>query len=92
LATSSLTPQSKQSRFKQWVKSRQPKLSATGSELERYYRLEPEQVNDPVRWWIVYSNAFLRLSRFALDVLTIPAIATDCKRAFSLIKLTVSSQ
>jgi hypothetical protein len=51
------------------VKSRQPKLSATGSELERYYRLEPEQVDDPVRWWIDHSNAFPRLSRFALDVL-----------------------
>ncbi|KAM5529114.1 transposase-like protein [Fusarium oxysporum f. sp. phaseoli] len=42
-ATSSLTPRPEQSRFEQWVKSRQPKLSATGSELERYYRLEPEQ-------------------------------------------------
>jgi hypothetical protein len=35
LATSSLTPRPEQSRFEQWVKSRQPKLSATGSELER---------------------------------------------------------
>ncbi|KAF6525709.1 hypothetical protein HZS61_011504 [Fusarium oxysporum f. sp. conglutinans] len=92
LATSSSTPRPEQSRFEQWVKSRQPKLSATGSELERYYRLEPEQVNDPVRWWIDHSNAFPRLSRFALDVLAIPAMATDCERAFSLAKLTVSSQ
>ncbi|ENH66575.1 Putative AC9 transposase [Fusarium oxysporum f. sp. cubense race 1] len=78
--------------FEQWVKSRQPKFLATGSELERYYRLEPEQVNEPVCWWIDHSNAFLRLSRFALDVLAIPAMATDCERAFSLAKLTVSSQ
>ncbi|KAJ0126498.1 hypothetical protein HZ326_30399 [Fusarium oxysporum f. sp. albedinis] len=72
--------------------STQPKLSATGSELERYYRLEPEQVDDPVLWWIDHSNAFPRLSRFALDVLAIPAMSTDCERAFSLAKLTVSSQ
>jgi hypothetical protein len=92
LTTSSLTPRPEQSRFEQWVKSRQPKLSATGSELERYYRLEPEQVDDPVLWWIDHSNAFPRLSRFALDVLAIPAMSTDCERAFSLAKLTVSSQ
>ncbi|KAF4966507.1 hypothetical protein FSARC_5821 [Fusarium sarcochroum] len=55
-------------------------------------RLEPEQVDDPARWWIDHSNAFPRLSRFALDVLAIPAMSTDCERAFSLAKLTVSSQ
>ncbi|KAF5701032.1 hypothetical protein FMUND_14071 [Fusarium mundagurra] len=90
--TPSLTPRPEQSRFEQWIKSRQPKLSATGSELERYYRLEPEQVDDPIRWWIDHSNAFPRLSRFALDILAIPAMSTDCERAFSLAKLTVSSQ
>ncbi|KAH7471544.1 hypothetical protein FOMA001_g13499 [Fusarium oxysporum f. sp. matthiolae] len=90
--TPSLTPRPEQSRFEQWIKSRQPKLSATDSELERYYRLEPEQVDDPIRWWIDHSNAFPRLSRFALDVLAIPAMSTDCERAFSLAKLTVSSQ
>ncbi|KAF6524788.1 hypothetical protein HZS61_010583 [Fusarium oxysporum f. sp. conglutinans] len=90
--TPSLTPRPEQSRFEQWIKSRQPKLLATGSELERYYRLEPEQVDDPIRWWIDHSNAFPRLSRFALDILAIPAMSTDCERAFSLAKLTVSSQ
>ncbi|RKK67065.1 hypothetical protein BFJ69_g14847 [Fusarium oxysporum] len=90
--TPSLTPRPEQSRFEQWIKSRRPKLSATGGELERYYRLEPEQVDDPIRWWIDNSNAFPRLSRFALDILAIPAMPTDCERAFSLAKLTVSSQ
>ncbi|KAJ4175316.1 hypothetical protein NW754_16783 [Fusarium falciforme] len=92
VAMPSLTPRPEQSKFEQWVKSRQPKLSATGSELERYYRLEPEQVNDPIQWWTDHRNAFPRLSRFALDVLAIPAMATDCERAFSLAKLTVTSQ
>ena len=49
-------------------------------------------MNDPVRWWIDHGNAFPCLSRFALDVLAIPAMATDCERAFSLAELTVSSQ
>ncbi|KAM6513179.1 hypothetical protein FALCPG4_18921 [Fusarium falciforme] len=91
VAMPSLTPRPEQSKFEQWVKSRQPKLSATGSELERYYRLEPEQVNDPIQWWTDHRNAFPRLSRFALDVLAIPAMATDCERPFSLAKLIVTS-
>jgi hypothetical protein len=87
-----MTLRPEQSKFEQWVQSRQPKLSATGCELERYYRLEPEQVRDPVQWWIDHRSAFPQLSRFALDVLAIPAMATDCERAFSLAKLTVTSQ
>lgn len=80
------------SKFEQWVHSRQPKLSASGCELERYYRLEPEDVTDPIQWWVDHRSAFPQLSRFALDVLAIPAMATDCERAFSLAKLTVTSQ
>jgi hypothetical protein len=33
----------------------------------------------------------MAISRFALDVLAIPAMTTDCKTAFSLAKLTVIS-
>jgi hypothetical protein len=49
-------------------------------------------VRDPVQWWIDHRSAFPQLSRFALDVLAIPAMAADCERAFSLAKLTVTSQ
>jgi hypothetical protein len=87
-----MTLRPEHSKFEQWVQSRQPKLSATGCELERYYRLEPEQVRDPVQWWIDHRSAFPQLSRFALDVLAIPAMAPDYARAFSLTKLTVTSQ
>jgi hypothetical protein len=88
----SFTCKPEQSRFEQWVKSRYIKHSATDGELERYYELEPEQVDDPIQWWIDHRSAFPRLSSFALDVLAIPAMATDCKRAFSLAKLTITSQ
>ena len=81
-----------QSKFEQWVQSRQPRLSATGCELERYYRLEPEEVKNPVQWWVDHKSAFPQLSKFALDILAIPAMSTDCERSFSLAKLTVTSQ
>jgi hypothetical protein len=32
------------------------------------------------------------LSSFTLDIFTIPAIATDCERQFSLAKLILTSQ
>ena len=79
-------------RFQQWVKSRRIKHSTTDGEHERYYKLEPEQVDDPIQWWMDHRSAFPRLSNFALDVLAIPAMATDCERAFSLAKLTITSQ
>lgn len=49
-------------------------------------------MTDPIQWWADHRSAFPQLSRFALDVLAIPAMATDCERAFSLAKLTVTSQ
>ncbi len=78
--------------FQQWVNSRRPRRSETANELERYYRLEPQPVDDPVQWWVDHRTAFPRLSRFALDLLAIPAMAADCERAFSIAKLTVTSQ
>jgi hypothetical protein len=49
------------------------------------------QVNGSILWWTNHRNDFPRLSRFALDVLAIPAVTTDYSRAFSLAKLTVTS-
>ena len=37
--------------FKQWVKNRTAKTTVMGSELERYLRLEPQEIEDPVEWW-----------------------------------------
>ncbi|KAJ0131295.1 Uncharacterized protein HZ326_25612 [Fusarium oxysporum f. sp. albedinis] len=48
--------------------------------------------NDPIHWWVDHSNAFPHLSRFTLDILAIPPISTDCKRAFGFVQLTVSLQ
>lgn len=69
------------------------KLSDDGSELDRYYRLNlPQPVNNPIQWWLSQQSSFPTLSKLALDLLAIPAIAANCKREFSLAKLTISSQ
>jgi hypothetical protein len=78
--------------FKQWVKSRTAKTTVTGSELERYLRLEPQETDDPIEWWMAHQGQFPTVSQLALDILAIPAMATDCERSFSLAKLTVTSQ
>ena len=83
---------SKGSVFKQWVKSRTAKAPAMGSELERYLRLEPQETEDPIEWWMARQGQFPMVSQLALDTLAIPAMATDCERSFSLAKLTLTSQ
>jgi hypothetical protein len=42
------------------------------NELRRYLKLDPEDVDDVFEWWTDHSGAFPRLSRMALDYLTIP--------------------
>lgn len=74
------------------MKSHEPRESDLGSELQAYYRLKPQPDCDPVKWWADRRAEFPRLSRFALDLLAIPAMSADCERAFSLAKLTVTSQ
>jgi hypothetical protein len=83
---------SKGSVFKQWVKSRTAKATAMGSELERYLRLEPQETEDPIEWWMARQGQFPMVSQLALDILAIPAMATNCERSFSLAKLTLTSQ
>ncbi|KAH7117476.1 hypothetical protein EDB81DRAFT_892342 [Dactylonectria macrodidyma] len=63
--------------FKQWVKSRRARAMVMGSELERYLRLEPQETEDPIEWWMAHQGPFPVLSQLALNILTIPAMATD---------------
>ncbi|ENH63582.1 Putative AC transposase, partial [Fusarium oxysporum f. sp. cubense race 1] len=78
--------------FKQWIKSRTAKTTVMGSELERYLRLEPQETEDPIEWWMAHQGQFPMISQLALDMLAIPAMATDCERSFSLAKLTLTTQ
>jgi hypothetical protein len=72
------------SMLKQWVKSRTAKTTATRSELERYLRLEPQETEDPIEWWMAHQGQFPMASQLALGILAIPAMASNCERSFSL--------
>jgi hypothetical protein len=61
--------------------------------LEQYLEIRPDKrIKDPIAWWVERKQAFPRLSRLALDLLAIPAMADHCERQFSLAKLSVSTQ
>ncbi|KAJ0129511.1 Uncharacterized protein HZ326_27397 [Fusarium oxysporum f. sp. albedinis] len=81
--------------YTQWINNKTKKAFATGGsvgELENYLRLEPQDTQDAIQWWRDHRASFPSLSSFALDVFAIPAMASDCERRFSLVKLTLTSQ
>lgn len=80
------------SEFDDWMsasRAREPKIEL---EIDRYLALEPSQVQNPIDWWLAHREEFPTVSQWALDILAIPAMAADCERAFSLAKLTLTSQ
>ncbi|RKK75895.1 hypothetical protein BFJ68_g18075, partial [Fusarium oxysporum] len=95
-SASSLTNRGKEDdHYTQWINSRTEKAFATSSsvsEMDKYLRLEPQDTQEPIQWWRDHKPSFPVLSSFALDVFAIPAMATDCERQFSLVKLTLTSQ
>jgi hypothetical protein len=62
------------------------------TELDRYLRLESQAVDNPIDWWRSHMDEYPRLAKLALNILAIPAMASDCERAFSLAKLIMTSQ
>lgn len=61
-------------------------------EVGEYLRGPVLPVDDPVQWWKVKASDFPRLSKMALEILSIPPCATECERTFSLTKLAIGSQ
>ncbi|KAJ8455290.1 hypothetical protein ONZ51_g12529 [Trametes cubensis] len=59
----------------------------SNDELDLYLKAEPEAVSNPIQWWHTRRRLFPRLSRMALDYLTIPApdpaTSVDVERTFS---------
>ena len=81
------------SRFQAFMDAPLPRgVDGDEDELERYYRMGSQKIEDPVQWWLGNRDIFPRLSRLALDIFAIPAMASDCERAFSSAKLTMTSQ
>ncbi|KJZ69294.1 hypothetical protein HIM_11307 [Hirsutella minnesotensis 3608] len=82
------------SQFDQWVQSHDRQRTEEDDELGVYMRQAParrENLN-PILWWRDHQEEYPRLSKFALDMLAIPAMSVDPERTFSVTKLTVSSQ
>ena len=50
-----------------------PKLADFGSELDHYLKADVEDVTDAIAWWHIRRSTYPRLSRMALDYLTIPS-------------------
>ncbi|KAJ0126922.1 Uncharacterized protein HZ326_29971, partial [Fusarium oxysporum f. sp. albedinis] len=82
------------SQFDQWMQSCDRCMMEEEDELGVYMRQRPvrrENLN-PVLWWKDHQEDYPRLSKFAFDILAIPAMSVDPERTFSATKLTVSSQ
>jgi hypothetical protein len=47
-------------------------------------------ITDPVQYWISKQSEYPRLSRMALDVMTVPAMSAECERLFSAVGLMVT--
>lgn len=69
-----------------------PSINDVVDEVGEYLRGSVLPVDDPVRWWKEKASDFPRLSKMALEILSIPPCATECERTFSLTKLTIGSQ
>jgi hypothetical protein len=51
-----------------------PKSADLRGELDRYLMADVEHVTDPLMWWYEWRISYPRLSRMALDYLSIPGI------------------
>ena len=54
-----------------------PKLSDLQSELDHYLTVDVEHVMDALVWWYKRHSAYPRLSRMALNYLSIPGMSTS---------------
>jgi hypothetical protein len=63
-----------------------PPTAVKGDEYEQWQldrKPGERRIRDPIKYWIKRQNRYPRLSRMALDFLTIQAISAKCKKAFS---------
>jgi hypothetical protein len=61
-------------------------------ELTEYFNEHLMPVEDVLDWWSKNIGRFPRLGRMAFDLLSIPAMSTECERLFSQGKLVIGSQ
>jgi hypothetical protein len=61
-------------------------------EYESYIALIPKRVDNILQWWRDHEAEYPHLARMAFDLLSIPAMAAECERTFSLAKLLITQQ
>ena len=54
------------------------RVSENGQELEQYLAIPAEDTDDPLLWWAERRALYPRLSRMALDYLSIPGKPPHC--------------
>jgi hypothetical protein len=67
-----------------------PKPADLRGELDRYLTADVEQAPDVLAWWHERRNTYPRLSRMAIDYLSIPATSVDVERVFSKGRILLS--
>ncbi|TFY73210.1 hypothetical protein EWM64_g10802 [Hericium alpestre] len=60
-----------------------PQPNPERNELDRYLSTDTEHVENVFTWWLDWRDQFPRLSRMAIDYLTIPATSVAVERVFS---------
>jgi hypothetical protein len=45
-----------------------------------------EEVKNPLLWWRDHQHIFPTLSQMAFDLLSVPAMSSECERVFSIAK------
>ena len=62
-------------------------------EYESYCSIKPDpRITNIIDWWVSMSDTYPRLSKMALDMLSIPAMSAECERVFSSSKLMVTDR
>lgn len=64
----------------------------TKDEISEYLSDRLSRVEDPVAWWISNKYRFPTLFLLAMDLLSVPAMSSQCEREFSKAKLTIGPQ
>ncbi|EMD32854.1 hypothetical protein CERSUDRAFT_160869 [Gelatoporia subvermispora B] len=62
----------------------------TRDELDRYLAADCESTSDTLRWWQERRHIYPRLSRMAMNYLSIPPTSVDVERVFSRGRLLLS--
>ena len=77
--------------FEDFLKIQTPQLGEKSDFYISYCKADRiNECKSPLQYWIQQESMHPQLSRFAFDMLSIPAMSTECERVFSSAKLLIS--